>query len=122
MSLDSSVRKVVTRVMAKIGTPVILRRITPGVYNPTTRTIGNAAKDYSVKGRLDDFTDREVIAGAGSILASDRKLYLAAADLPIVPLPHDRVVLEDLEYDVCDPVRREMAQDQPAMYLLQLRR
>jgi hypothetical protein len=121
VSLDSSVRKAAQRVIRKVGTSVIFRRVTPGVYNPATRTVGNATTDYDVKLRFDGFSDRETLAAAGSIKSGDRKGLIAAADLPIVPVPRDQVVLDELVYDVVK-VDQDTAQDLAAIYVLQLRR
>lgn len=121
MSLDTSVRRAAQRVIQKVGTFVVFRRITVGVYNTATRTVGNASTDYEVKLRFDSYTDRETLASAGSVQSGDRKGLIAAADLPVVPLPKDQVVVEEVTYDVVK-VDQDTAQDLAAIYVLQLRR
>jgi len=121
VSLDTSVRRAAQRVLQKVGTTVIIRRVTPGVYNTTTRTVGNANTDQEVKLRFDGYSDRETLAGAGSIQSGDRKGLVAALDLDFVPLPKDQVLLDDLVYDVVS-VNQDTAQDHAAIYVLQLRR
>ena len=122
MSLDASVRKLAQRVMRKVGTEVTIRRVAVGVYNTTTGTVTNAESDYEVVGRLDDYTDREF--ASGRIKVGDRKFTFAAADAAFVPVPDDKVVIDDEEFAIVNPggVRREMAQHEPALYVLQIRR
>lgn len=121
MTLDTSVRRIAQRVIRKVGTTVTIRRVTPGVYNTTTRTVGNSHTDQEVKLRFVEYTDRETLAGAGSIQSGDRKGLVAAADVDFVPLPKDQVLLDDVVYDVVK-VNQDTAQDLAAVYVLQLRR
>lgn len=122
MSLDTKARRLVQRVMRKIGTEAILRRVTVGVYNEATSTVTNTETDTEVMGRLDDYTDRELLsAPVGTINTGDRKFTCAAADVAFVPEIKDKIVIADVEYDVVN-VRREMVQHEPGLYVLQLRR
>ena len=122
MSLDAKIRRTVQRVMQKIGTEVTIRRVAVGVYNPATRTVTSSEADYEVTGRLDDYTDREFVSG--QVKVGDRKFTFAAADASFVPVPNDKVVIDDEVFNIVSPggVRREMAQHEPALYVLQLRR
>lgn len=121
MTLDASVRKLAQRVMRKIGTEAILRRVTVGTYDPTAGTGADTEADYEITGRLDDYTDRDFGVNAATIRAGDRKFTCAAADVAFEPVISDKLVVADVEYDVVN-VRREMAQHLPALYVLQLRR
>ena len=124
MSLDTSARRLVQRVMRKIGTEAIIRRVTVREFDEATSTVSTTETDTEVVGRLDDYTDRERLAAAGAIKTSDRKFTFAAADIDVAPEPKDRVVIDDLVYTVVEPggVTREMVQHEPGLYVLQLRR
>lgn len=119
MSLDTKIRRAVQKVVHTVGTTVTIRRVTTGTYSPTLGTLTNPEVDYAVVGRLDDYTDRELVQT--SVKAGDRKLTLAAMDLAFVPVVHDKAVIDDVVFDIVRVVR-EMAQNLPAMYVLQLRR
>lgn len=115
--MDTKIRAVVKRVMRKVGTLVTVQRVAIGAYSPGSSTITTSAADFEVYGRLDEYTDREL---SNTIRAGDRKLFLAAADLSFVPVVSDKVVIAEDSFDIVR-VTREMAKDEPAMYVLQLR-
>lgn len=117
MSLDTRIRRAARRTIHAVGTTVTIRRKTIGAYSPASGTVSSSAEDFDVTGRLDDYMDREL---SNTIHAGDRKLTLAASDLSFVPAVHDLIVIDDVPHDVVR-VTREMAQHEPAMYVLQLR-
>ena len=117
MSLDTKMRKVVQRVMRKIGTSVTIRRVNIGSYSTATGTVSTTQADYEVLGRLDDYEDREL---NNTIKAGDRRLTFAAADASFVPVVHDKVLIGEELLDIVR-VTREMAQHEPAMIVLQIR-
>lgn len=121
MSVDTSVRRTVQRVMRKIGTEATIRRVTIGIYDPTTGTASDVETDTEVLGRRDPVTSRQL---SNTVLVGDEWFTCAAADLPFEPLPSDKVVIGTDVFTIVNPggVRREMAQHLPAMYVLQLRR
>lgn len=117
--LDRPLRKVAQTVLRTFGTNVIIRRVTPGAYNPATRVVSPTTGDTTVRGRIDDYTEREL---RDSVKAGDRKVLIAAADLSYTPEPQkDKVVIASLEYDVVRVVP-DLATDDPAIYTLQVRR
>lgn len=121
MSLDSSVRRVVQRAIHKVGTQATIRRIAVGVYDTTSGTVTNTETDFVVRGRLDDVTDRQL---SNTVKVGDRWFTVAAADLSFVPVPSDQVLISGEIFTIVSPggVRQEMAQNQAALYILQLRR
>ncbi len=118
MSLDAAVRKAAKTVLAKFGTSTVIRRVTGTAYDPTTRTMAPVTTDTTVKGRFEDYTDRQF---SETIKAGDRKLTIAAADLAYTPTPAEKVVSAGIIYQIVT-VKQEMATDQAALYTLQLRR
>ena len=91
MTLASPLRKVASKLMAKFGGTATIRRVTPGVYNPTTGTISETTADTVVHGVLQDVNLREVNE---LIQAGDKRLLIAAADLANAPTTADRVIIE----------------------------
>jgi hypothetical protein len=90
MTLASPLRKVASKLMAKFGGVAIIRRVTPGVYNPTTGTVSETTSDTAVRGVLEDVNLREV---NDLIQAGDKRLLIAAADLAGAPTTADRVII-----------------------------
>jgi len=90
MSLANPLRKVASKLMAKFGGVATIRRITPGVYNPTTGIATEVIVDTAVRGVLEDVNLREV---SGLVQAGDKRLTIAAADLTTAPTIADRVLI-----------------------------
>jgi len=120
MSLDTAIARSLQKVVQRTGTPVVLRRITLGVYSTTSRTVGNSVTDKDVTMAIVTYSDRETLAGAGSIQSGDRKALLAARDVDFAPLPKDQVLIDGLVHDVMSVDQEGL--NAAAMYVLQLRR
>jgi hypothetical protein len=118
VGLDAPLRKVASTVLAKFGTSAVLRRVTGTGYNTTTGTMSPTTTDTAVKGRLDDYLDREL---SDTIKAGDRKLTIAAADVPARPTVSDTVLYGGLVYQIVR-VESVIAKDASALYVLQVRR
>jgi len=117
MSLASPLRKVASKLMAKFGGVATLRRVTSGVYNPTTGTVSETTTDTAVRGVLEDVSLREV---NDLIQAGDKRLLIAAADLANAPTPADRVIIAGRTLQVIQV--RTIEQDNTAVtYELMLR-
>lgn len=97
MTLANPLRKVASKLMAKFGGVVTIRRVTPGIYNPTTGTVSETTADTITRGVLQDVNLREV---NDLIQANDKRLLIAAADLNIAPDTADRVVAQGIVYQV----------------------
>jgi hypothetical protein len=110
MTLASPLRKVASKLMAKLGGVAIIRRVTPGVYNPTTGTVSQATSDTAVRGVLEDVNLREV---NDLIQAGDKRLLIAAADLASAPTTADRVVITGRTLQVIEV--RTIEQDNTAI-------
>src|SRR5574342_1286531 len=124
MGLDAALRKAAKAVLGKFGTAVIIRRTTDTAYNTTTRKMSPVTRDYDLKGRLDNYTDRELgfspITETGlRVLANDRKLTIAAADLNITPDVSDKVIIAGEVFEIVN-VKSVIATDQAAIYELRV--
>jgi hypothetical protein len=83
--------------MAKFGGTATIRRVVPGVYNPTTGTVSETTTDTVVRGVLQDINLNEV---NDLIQATDKRLLIAAADLANAPTPTDRVIISSVTHQV----------------------
>jgi hypothetical protein len=90
MSLAAPLRKVASKLMSRFGGVATLRRVTPGIYNPTTGTVSEVVSDTALRGLLEDVNLREV---NDLIQAGDKRLIIAAADTAAVPTTADRVII-----------------------------
>jgi hypothetical protein len=103
--------------MAKFGGVATLRRVTPGVYNPTTGTVSEATSDTAIRGVLEDVNLREV---SGLVQAGDKRLTIAAADTTAPPTTADRVIISTRSLQVIE-VRTIEQDNEPITYELILR-
>jgi len=100
MSLAKSLESVAGKVIAKLGGDVTIRYVTAGDYDTTTGTIpafSTTIESHEVKGVLEDVNTREVNE---LIQAGDKRLTVAAKDLPSVPETKDRVTIGGIEHQV----------------------
>jgi hypothetical protein len=117
MTLAIPLRKVASKLMARFGGVATLRRVTPGVYNPTTGTVSESISDITVRGVLEDVNLREV---NDLIQAGDKRLIVAAADTAAVPTMADRVIISGRTLQVIE-VRTIEQDNEPITYELILR-
>lgn len=97
MALAGPLRKVASKLMSRFGGSAIIRRVTTGVYNPTTGTASEAITDAMVRGVLEDVTLREV---NDLVQAGDKRLMIAAADIVFTPTTAEEVIIEGITYQV----------------------
>ena len=90
MALATSLRKTASKLMAKFGGEVIIRQITTGAYNTTTGVASATASTTTVRGVLENVSEREV---NDLIKGTDRKLTVAAVDLAAEPTVADQVTV-----------------------------
>jgi hypothetical protein len=117
MTLANPLRKVASKLMARFGGVATIRRVTPGVYNPTTGTVSEATIDTAVRGVLEDVSLREV---NDLIQAGDKRLLIAAADTAAPPTMADRVIISGRTLQVIQ-VRTIEQDNEPITYELILR-
>jgi hypothetical protein len=117
MTLASPLRKVASKLMARFGGIATIRRVAPGIYNPTTGTVSETTSDTTVRGVLEDVNLREV---NDLIQAGDKRLLIAAADIASAPTTADRVIIENRTLQVIE-VRTIEQDNEPITYELILR-
>ena len=97
MGLAQSLEKVAGTVIAKFGGDVTVRYVSAGSYNATTGAISETASDTDVKGVLEGVSVREVNE---LVQQSDKRLTVAAKDLPSAPQTKDRVVISSVVHQI----------------------
>jgi hypothetical protein len=117
MALATSLRSVASKLMAKLGGEVTIRRVTLGAYNTTTGTAAETTSDTALRGVLEDVALREV---NDLIQAGDKRLIVAAADTAAPPTMADRVIIESRTLQVIE-VRTIEQDNEPITYELILR-
>ena len=117
MTLAIPLRKVASKLMAKFGGEVTIRRVTLGAYNTTTGTAAETTSDTALRGVLEDVSLREV---NDLIQAGDKRLIVAAADTAAVPTMADRVIIAGRSLQVIE-VRTSEQDNEPITYELILR-
>jgi hypothetical protein len=110
VTLANPLRKVASKLMAKFGGTATIRRVVPGVYNPTTGTVSETTTDTVVRGVLEDVNLREV---NDLIQAGDKRLLIAAADIAIAPTTADEAIIEGITYQTVQV--RTIEQDNTAI-------
>jgi hypothetical protein len=97
MGLAQSLEKVAGTVVAKFGGDVTVRYVSAGTYNATTGAITETTSDTDVKGVLEGVSVREVNE---LIQQGDKRLTVAAIDLPSAPETKDRVVISTIVHQI----------------------
>ena len=97
MSLATSLLKTAKKVVSKFGGDVTVRYVSAGAYNATAGTVTETTSDTDTKGVLEDVNVREVNE---LIQAGDKRLIVAADDLPSAPETKDRVVISTVVHQI----------------------
>ena len=97
MALASPLRKVASKLMARFGGAVTIRRVATGSYDPATGTIAETNTDTTVRGVLEDVNIREVNE---LVQAGDKRLIVAAADLTTAPTTVDKVLINTVVHQI----------------------
>ena len=97
MGLAQKVANVAGTVVAKFGGDVTVRYVSAGTYNATTGAIAETTSDTDVKGVLEDVSVREVNE---LIQQGDKRLTVAAKELPSAPSTKDRVLISAVVHQI----------------------
>jgi len=97
MGLASKLQGVADVVIAKLGGEVIIRYVSAGSYNATTGVVGETISDTEVRGILEGVSVREVNE---LIQAGDKRLTVAAKELPLAPETKDRAVISSVVHQI----------------------
>ena len=104
MSLASALKKAASAAIKATGGAITYRRVTTGIYNPTTGSMSEVKTDVNIKGVLSKVTKSEV---NDLIESQDKRLTISAGDLSFVPTTKDRVVISSVEFKIIQVITNE---------------
>ena len=97
MSIASALKKAASKTIKALGGDITYRRVTTGIYNPTTGSMSEVKTDVSIKGVLSNVQKSEV---TDLVSNQDKRLTISAGDITFTPTTFDRVVISGTEYKV----------------------
>tara|TARA_R100000773_G_scaffold43931_1_gene43481 strand:- start:1350 stop:1703 length:354 start_codon:yes stop_codon:yes gene_type:complete len=97
MSLANALKKAASSSIKKLGGDITYRRVTTGIYNPTTGSMSEVKTDVSIKGVVSSIARSEV---SDQVSGQDKRLTISAGDITFTPTTFDRVVISGTEYKV----------------------
>lgn len=97
MPLASSLQKAAKKAIARFGGAVTFCLIKVGTYDTATGKVSESITDTALRGVLQDIASREV---GDLIQAGDKRLLVAALDLPTAPKVSDRIVINNVSYQI----------------------
>tara|TARA_B100002019_G_C21086205_1_gene506284 strand:+ start:216 stop:569 length:354 start_codon:yes stop_codon:yes gene_type:complete len=97
MSLANALKKAASSSIKALGGDITYRRVTTGIYNPTTGSMSEVKTDVSIKGVVSNVQRSEV---TDLVSSQDKRLTISAGDITFTPTTFDRVVISGTEYKV----------------------
>ena len=97
MSIANALKNAASKTIKVLGGDITYRRVTTGIYNPTTGSMSEVKTDVSIKGVVSNVARSEVTALVSS---QDTRLTISAGDITFTPTTFDRVVIGGTEYKV----------------------
>lgn len=97
MSIANALKKAASKSIKALGGDITYKRVTTGIYNPTTGSMSEVKTDVSIKGVVSNVTRSEV---SDLVSSQDKRLTISAGDITFTPTTFDRVVISGTEYKV----------------------
>ena len=97
MSIASALKKAASSAIKVLGGDITYRRVTTGIYNPTSGSMSEVKTDVSIKGVVSNVTRSEV---TDLVSSQDKRLTISAGDITFTPTTFDRVSISGTEYKV----------------------
>ena len=97
MSIANALKKAASKTIKVLGGDIIYRRITTGIYNPTTGSMSEVKTDVSIKGVVSNVSKAEV---TDLVSSQDKRLIISAGDITFTPTTFDRVIISGTEYKI----------------------
>lgn len=119
-TLDDKLRPLASNLIDKFGKTVTLTTQSAGTYDPATRTTTITPTSVTPKAVIEEYTAGQMFAGDGLILAGDKRLTFAAADITR-PEPGDTVTIDSVVWTI-KAVQETWSGEQVAIYVVQVRK
>ena len=97
MSIASALKKAASAAIKATGGDITYRRVTTGIYNPTSGSMSEVKTDVNIKGVVSNVTRSEV---TDLVSSQDKRLTISAGDITFTPTTFDRVAISGTEYKV----------------------
>ena len=97
MSIANALKKAASKTIKVLGGDITYRRVTTGIYNPTTCSKSEVKTDVSIKGVVSNVSKAEV---SDLVSSQDKRLTISAGDITFTPTTFDRVVISGTEHKV----------------------
>ena len=97
MSIANALKKAASKTIKALGGDITYRRVTTGIYNPTSGSMSEVKSDGSIKGVVSNVTRSEV---TDLVSSQDKRVTISAGDITFTPTTFDRVVISGTEYKV----------------------
>ena len=97
MSIANALKKAASKTIKALGGDITYRRVTTGIYNPTTGSMSEVKTDVSIKGVVSNVARSEV---TDLVSSQDKRLTISAGDITFTPTTFDRVLISGTQYKV----------------------
>ena len=97
MSIANALKKAASKTIKVLGGDITYRRVTTGIYNPTSGSMSEVKTDVNIKGVVSNVTRSEV---SDLVSSHDKRLTISAGDITFTPTTFDRVVISGTQYKV----------------------
>ena len=95
--LSKGLRKVASKTINKFGGDITIKKISSGIYNPSTGIVSETITSITIHGLLQNVNQRET---NDLIRENDKICIIAAKDLDFVPTTTDRVSIASIDYQI----------------------
>ncbi len=97
MSIAKALKKAASKTIKVLGGDITYRRVTTGIYNPTSGSMSEVKTDVNIKGVVSNVTRSEV---SDLVSSQDKRLTISAGDITFTPTTFDRVLISGTQYKV----------------------
>ena len=97
MSIANALKKAASKTIKALGGDITYRRVTTGIYNPTSGSMSEVKTDVNIKGVVSNVTRSEV---SDLVSSQDKRLTISAGDITFTPTTFDRVLISGTQYKV----------------------
>ena len=97
MSIANALKKAASKTIKVLGGDITYRRVTTGIYNPTSGSMSEVKRDVNIKGVVSNVTRSEV---SDLVSSQDKRLTISAGDITFTPTTFDRVLISGTQYKV----------------------